>query len=110
MNKQLKETIQDIVENKIIEKNIFSMSDDTLDELLSAVFNIDYEIMAEEELKKGDNISLDVAAKNVTSYDLNTISAIKNGQTRQFSTAIYLSYLVKENLIKEGEYIIQLNW
>jgi len=110
MNQETLNNIKKIMEENLTVKTTYNLEYDVVDQIISTFFNIDYEITAEEELFNDSIFSLSVYSNNVTSYDLNNISAIKNGKTTQYSTGIYMSYLAKEGLIPEGEYIINVSW
>ena len=101
--------IEQIV-STITEKTNLHMDYHQLDDLISTYFKVDYEIVAYEELSNDSVFEINVAASNISSYDLNTISHIKNGKIDHWSTSIYMSYLAKEKVIPEGNYIIEICW
>ena len=92
-------------------KTVIEVDYNDLDEFISEIYGVDYEIVSDEELNNYSMKSFDIKKESLGAYDQRCFNNWKvDSNNEQFMARTILTDLCNRELIPEGEYLIDVSW
>lgn len=81
-----------------------------LDNFISKVYDVDFEVVADQELMNDVDKKISVKKSVLNKWEQQDLDDFKSGKIKTFMLYTLMTDLANRDLIEEGNYLIEISW